>query len=86
MLYFLPHQTTRWLLLLAFCELALLAGALYLATNLRYFRSPPERVLTLGLIAVAAFRWLLMRLMELDALKRRRLISGAGVRPGQGES
>lgn len=42
MLRFLRRQAVRWLLLLGFCELLLLAVSLSLATYLRYFNTPDE--------------------------------------------
>jgi sugar transferase (PEP-CTERM system associated) len=42
MLRFLRRQAVRWLLLLGFCELLLLAASLSLAMYLRYFNAPDE--------------------------------------------
>jgi sugar transferase (PEP-CTERM system associated) len=156
MLRFLRRQSVRWLFLLGFCELLLLALSLSTATYLRYFRSPdelaefsvhmPERALVfatvivigmvalgqyqshmrtsrfglvarqavafvlggillvigyyvvpqayvgrgvlaialiLGFILVMAFRLAFLRLVDVDALKRRVLILGAGARAAQ---
>ncbi|HEY9133719.1 MAG TPA: TIGR03013 family XrtA/PEP-CTERM system glycosyltransferase [Dyella sp.] len=42
MLRFLRRQAVRWLLLLGFCELFLLAGSFSLAMRTRYFNEPEE--------------------------------------------
>jgi sugar transferase (PEP-CTERM system associated) len=156
MLRFLRRQSVRWLLLLGFCELLLLAASLCLATYVRYFRNAdelsefsvhmPERafvfatVIVIGMVAmgqyqahmrttrfgllarqavafvlggvllvvgyyvvpqayvgrgvlaialalgfalVLGFRLLFLHMVEVEALKRRVLILGAGVRAAQ---
>lgn len=62
MFRFFRQQSARWLLLMALCELLILAGSLHLAMYLRYFRHPdayaefsrhmPERSLTFALVLV----------------------------------
>ncbi|RDI97060.1 TIGR03013 family PEP-CTERM/XrtA system glycosyltransferase [Dyella solisilvae] len=156
MLRFLRRQSVRWLMLLGFCELMLLAISLCAATYLRYFlnadelaeftRHLPERAmvfasiivigmvamgqyqahirmtrfgllarqavafvlggfllvvgyyvvpqayvgrgvlaiaLTLGFLLVMTLRLLFLQLVEVEALKRRVLILGAGTRAAQ---
>jgi sugar transferase (PEP-CTERM system associated) len=156
MLRFLRRQSVRWLMLLGFCELLLLAASLCLATYLRYFRNAdelaefsvhlPERsmvfatVIVIGMVAMGQYqahmrttrfgllarqavafvlggvllvvgyyvvpqayvgrgvlaialslgfalvmgsRMLFLQLVEVEALKRRVLILGAGTRAAQ---
>lgn len=156
MLRFLRRQSVRWLMLLGFCELLLLAASLCVATYLRYFRNAdelaeftvhlPERsmvfasVIVIGMVAMGQYqahmrttrfgllarqavafvlggvllvvgyyavpqayvgrgvlaialsfgfalvlgcRMLFLQLVEVEALKRRVLILGAGARAAQ---